>query len=62
MFFFKIIFFNFIFFNIELVENLVFLFFSLKHCGLLQCFPLWFFFFLELSLLIFFFILNWLKI
>ena len=29
---------RFYFFNIELVENLALLFFSLKYCGLLQCF------------------------
>ena len=41
-FIFLIIFVNF-FFNIELVKNLVLQFFSLKHYGLLQCFPTWFF-------------------
>ena len=33
----------FYFFNIKLIENLVLYFFSLKHCGLLQLFPTWFF-------------------
>jgi hypothetical protein len=28
---------RFYFFNIELVENLALIFFSLKHCGLLRC-------------------------
>ena len=30
---------QFYFFNMELVENLVLKFFSLKHCELLQCYP-----------------------
>jgi hypothetical protein len=33
-----------IFFNIELIKILALLFFSLKHCELLQCFPMWFFY------------------
>ena len=28
------------FFNIELIKNLALYFFSLKHCELLQCFPI----------------------
>jgi hypothetical protein len=32
-----------IFFNIESIKNLALLFFSLKHCELLQCFSMWFF-------------------
>jgi len=45
-------------FNIKLVENLALYFFSLKHCGLLQSFPTWFFllcFFKKLFLSILFF-------
>jgi len=48
------------FFNIELIKNLALLFFSLKHCELLQCFSMWFF--SKLSLSIVFWILSWLKI
>jgi hypothetical protein len=33
----------FYFFNIKLIENLASYFFSLKHCGLLQSFPTYFF-------------------
>ena len=33
------------FFNIELIKNLVLIFFSLKHYELLQCFPMWFFYY-----------------
>jgi len=43
-FFSKIIFINFSFFHIELVENFASYLFSLKHCRLLQCFPICFFF------------------
>ena len=43
LFFFQNCFCRFYFFNIELVENLA-LYFFLKHCGLLQYFPTWFFF------------------
>jgi len=36
---------QFYFFNIELVKNLGLYFFPLKYCGLLRCFPTWFFYF-----------------
>jgi hypothetical protein len=57
MFFFFNYLFWFYFFNIELVVNLA-LKFKKKHCGLLQCSPIWFFllwFFPKLSLSILFF-------
>jgi len=44
----------FYFFNKELVENWALYFFSLKHCGLLQCFLTWFFFF-HFFMIVFFF-------
>jgi hypothetical protein len=50
------------FFNIELIENLVLYFFSLKHCWLLQCFSAWFFFSKIIFFLFYFLILSWLKI
>jgi hypothetical protein len=66
-FFFKIIFVDFIFFHIELVEN--FVSFKKKHCGLLQYFPTWFLFcysvsshvFFKLSLLNFFYNIELVK-
>jgi hypothetical protein len=67
-FFFKIIFVDFIFFHIELVENFV-SFLKKKHCGLLQYFPTWFLFcysisshvFFKLSLLNFFYNIKLVK-
>ena len=54
-----------IFFNMELIENLVLYFFSFKHRWLLQCFSARFFFiiFSEIIFFLFYFlILSWLKI
>jgi len=43
IFFSKIVYVDF-FFNIKLIGNLALYFFSLKHCELLQCFSMWFFY------------------